>query len=92
VLEPQPVRLLDEAGDTIRIDARLRLSGVPAWMMLGESLVDVAGWTGPWPVDARWWDGGGAQRVARLQILLGDGRAVVVAVRDGRWYAIRTFD
>ena len=90
--EPLPVDLLDAGGTPIGVDARLRLSGVPSALVLEGSTVDIIGWAGPWPVDVRWWDGDAAQRMARLQILLGDGRAVVVAIRDGQWYAIRTFD
>lgn len=90
--EPQPVRLLDADGSPVRVDARLRLSGDPVALVLDGSTVDVTGWAGPWPVDVRWWDGPAAQRMARLQILLDGGRAVVVAIRDGQWYAIRTFD
>jgi protein ImuB len=90
--EPQPVGLTAAGGESIRIDARLRLSGEPAALTLDGSTVEISGWAGPWPVDTRWWDGYAAERTARLQVLLADGRAVVVALRDGSWYAIRTFD
>jgi protein ImuB len=90
--EPRPVRLLDADGADVRVDARLRLSGEPAYLVLDGSTWDVTGWAGPWPVEARWWDPQVAQRVARLQILLDDGRGAMVAVRDGEWYAVVTFD
>jgi protein ImuB len=90
--QPQPVQVLDERDQPVRIDARLRMSAPPARLVLAGSPVDVAGWAGPWPVDDRWWDARQADRSARLQVLLDDGRAVVVTLRSGRWYAAVAFD
>ena len=90
--EPQPVRVLDERSEPVTVDARLRMSAPPARLILWQSIVEVAGWAGPWPVDDHWWDGRVADRSARLQMLLDDGRAVVVTLRGGEWYAAVAFD
>jgi protein ImuB len=90
--EPQPVSVLDAGGEPVRIDARLRMSAPPAWLVMDSVRVDVTGWAGPWPVDDHWWDARTADRTARLQMLLADGRAVIVTIRGGEWYAAVAFD
>jgi protein ImuB len=46
----------------------------------------VVAWAGPWPVEERWWDAGGARRLARLQVVTADGQAWLVACERGRWW------
>jgi len=48
-------------------------------------------WTGPWPVDERWWDPDQAKagRTARAQVLLDrgeSGQALLLCYRQRRWY------
>jgi protein ImuB len=44
-------------------------------------------WTGPWPVDERWWDPDrSAGRTARAQVLLENERALLLCYRQRRWY------
>ncbi|MEV6971102.1 DNA polymerase Y family protein [Hamadaea sp. NPDC051192] len=87
----RPVRVLDEHGEPVTIDGRLRMSAPPAALLLDGTAVPIVGWNGPWPIDDHWWDGRVAERSARLQVLL-DDRAVVVTLRGGEWYAAVVFD
>jgi protein ImuB len=94
VLLDDPVELLDADGNLVRVTGRGLFSAAPA-RLVDSSSTDRTGelswWTGPWPVDERWWDpevpegrseatrGVGSVkygRTARAQVLLdGDDRA-----------------
>ncbi|MBB1256149.1 hypothetical protein H3146_22715 [Streptomyces sp. OF3] len=86
---PRPARLLDSAGATVEVSGRAVLSAPPAALGPagggGAGLVPVTGWAGPWPVLEQWWDPSRAQRVARLQVTTGDGRAWLLRVSGGAW-------
>ena len=45
----------------------------------------VVAWAGPWPLEERWWEGGGRRR-ARLQVVLEGGAAHLVYREAGRWW------
>lgn len=56
---------------------------------------DISWWTGPWPVDERWWDPERKPvgRTARAQVLVdtrgdqtGTGRAMLLCYRERRWF------
>jgi protein ImuB len=51
----------------------------------------VDAWAGPWPVVERWWSED-ASRQAYLQVALRDGRAVLVASRQGQWTLEAVYD
>jgi protein ImuB len=73
-------------GTPLAVDARLTMTGAPVTVGIGrEAPVEVTGWAGPWPTEERWWAPGEADRTVRLQLGLADGRALLVALRDGRW-------
>ena len=59
-------------------DPASRMSRVPASR-------SVVAWAGPWLTDERWWDPATHLRRARLQLLLADGRAVLVCCEHGHW-------
>ena len=52
--------------------------------------VALSWWTGPWPVDERWWESEpedtSAGRMARAQVLIDGDRALLLCYRRGRWY------
>jgi len=87
VLADEPVELLDAQGNPVRVNARGMFTAEPA-RLDGAAL---SWWTGPWPVDERWWESGpeaaSVGRMARAQVLLGEDRALLLCYRRGRWFA-----
>jgi len=90
---PVEVSLRDADGQPVEVSGRGRPSGAPAslWVGPGRSLA-VTGWAGPWPSDERWWDPPQHRRRARMQVLLDDGSAHVLALDRGRWLLEATYD
>ncbi|MCV2393312.1 DNA polymerase Y family protein [Actinotalea sp. M2MS4P-6] len=90
---PQPVQLCGTDGRRVEIDARLIMSADPAtvWWPDGTSQTSVTGWAGPWPVVQRWWSND-PRRAVYLQVTLADGRAVLLALRDGVWSLEARYD
>ncbi|MDO8107530.1 DNA polymerase Y family protein [Isoptericola sp. b441] len=85
-VEPVAIQLCGTDGRRVEVDPRLRMSADPAviWWPDGTSQSSVTGWAGPWPVVQRWWSGTGHHAVY-LQVTVDDGRAVLLALRDGVW-------
>jgi protein ImuB len=91
--EPVPVVVRTGDGAPLAVDARLAMTGVPATVAIDrEPPVQVTGWAGPWPAEERWWAPGEGDRTVRLQLGLADGRALLVALRDGRWSMEANYD
>lgn len=90
--DPLPVWVCDALGQPVAVNRRLALSGAPASITLERERVAVAGWAGPWPADERWWDTSAHRRRARMQLLSPDGRAWLVALESGTWWAEGTYD
>jgi len=91
----EPVSVVVRTGDgaPLAVDARLAMTGVPATVAIDrEPPVPVTGWAGPWPAEERWWAPGEGDRTVRLQLGLADGRALLVALRDGRWSMEANYD
>jgi protein ImuB len=102
---PTPVTLLDPAGHRVVVTGRGRMSGPPATLRVQP--VDLPGaasvpalvpaetavhdWAGPWLLDERWWTPRAARR-AYLQVVLGDGRAALLAGTDGDWRIEALYD
>ncbi|TRW79875.1 DNA polymerase Y family protein [Mycolicibacterium sp. 018/SC-01/001] len=90
VLLDDPVELLDDQGDPVRVTARGLFSADPARLAAPGRSGRLAWWTGPWPVDERWWDttAAGSGRTARAQVLLGGERqeALLLCYRQRQWY------
>lgn len=51
----------------------------------------VVDWAGPWPVAERWWTPSPRRRV-HLQVLLDDGRGLLLASTRGRWTVEGVYD
>jgi protein ImuB len=93
LVEPTAVAVHTVDGALLKIDERLALSGPPASVHIGrEPAVAVTGWAGPWPVEERWWAPSEATELARLQLGLADGRALLAAHRDGAWWIEGVYD
>jgi protein ImuB len=91
--EPVAATVLDAGGGPVSVDARLAVSAAPAWVTVGGAPpARVTGWAGPWPVDERWWAPAEARRVARFQVSLADGRALLLALSGSRWTVEASYD
>ncbi|MCB7137315.1 DNA polymerase Y family protein [Cellulosimicrobium marinum] len=97
-VDPYDVTLLDAAGNPVVVDARLATSGAPATVRCprdGEpppgTAHAVVDWAGPWPLAERWWTPAPRRRV-HLQVLLDDGRGLLLAGTRGRWTVEGVYD
>jgi protein ImuB len=88
-----PAVVLDADRRPVGVSARLELTGDPAFLLIGAAgPVVIAGWAGPWPVDERWWAATEARRRARFQVVLDDGRALLLSLVSGHWAIEAIYD
>ncbi|AGZ40265.1 Y-family DNA polymerase [Actinoplanes friuliensis] len=88
-----PAVVLDGEGQAVGVSARLELSGEPALLFIENGgPVEITGWAGPWPVDERWWAPGEARRRARFQVVVADGRALLLSLVAGHWAVEAIYD
>lgn len=91
--EAPEISLFDLQGEPVSIDRRGMLHGRPAQVALPTgSATSIVGWSGPWPIEERWWDRRRATRRARLQLLLVDQRVLLVGCTRGRWHLEGEYD
>ncbi|TWP44898.1 DNA polymerase Y family protein [Lentzea tibetensis] len=84
--------VVDNAGQDIGVTGRNELTGAPMQFAVnGGPLQDVVAWSGPWPVDERWWEPDTARRAARLQLIAG-GTAFLLVREDGEWTVEGMYD
>ncbi len=87
-----PAQLMDKDGGPISVGRRGGASAAPACLVIGQGKpLAVNAWAGPWPLEERWWDGGGRRR-ARLQACTADGAAYLLACERQRWWVEATYD
>lgn len=85
--------VLDGDGRAIEVTGRGVVSAAPARLSVaGGPWIEVAAWAGPWPADERWWDPAAHRRRARLQVVLTDGSAHLLALEAGCWGVEATYD
>ncbi|WP_410810982.1 DNA polymerase Y family protein [Micromonospora sp. 067-2] len=90
---PLAATVHDAAGEPVVISARLAVSAPPVRLVVGTGRpAEIVGWTGPWPVDERWWAPTEAHRRARFQVGLADGTALLLAVEAGQWLVEAIYD
>ncbi|MGH8875725.1 MAG: hypothetical protein ACRD0P_00010 [Stackebrandtia sp.] len=83
---PPRVVVADAQGAAIAVSGRGELSGIPDHIVLADGVrAGISAWAGPQPLDERWWDPERSRRVARLQLLLDNGRALVVVRGEEIW-------
>lgn len=89
---PLPAQVTDESGRTVSVGGRGTASARPARLVVdrGKPVV-ISAWAGPWPLEERWWDGGGRRR-ARFQVCTDDGAAYLLAREGRRWWVEATYD
>ncbi|MGA0236871.1 MAG: DNA polymerase Y family protein [Acidimicrobiales bacterium] len=92
LLDPVVVEVLDESGAVIEVTGRGLLSAPPARLIVKGQRKVVIGWSGPWPIDERWWDVEAHCRQARLQLVTADGRALLVVLEAGVWRVTARWD
>jgi protein ImuB len=90
--EPAPLSIRTAEGTELNVDDRLGMTGPPATVQIGPNQHQVTGWAGPWPVHERWWAPAEATQLVRLQLLLADGRALLVHLSKGQWRVEASYD
>jgi len=91
--EAQPIQVVDGEGVPVGVSGRGEVTAPPSTVAIdGGRPLPVLAWTGPWPVDERWWDPARHRRRARFQVLLGDGGAHLLAIESGQWWLEATYD
>lgn len=90
--DPAPAEVRDAAGAPVSVSGRFAVSAPPALLVVDGDGIGIVDWAGPWPVDERWWAPDEAYRAARFQLVLEDGRAVLVALAKGRWTVEALYD
>jgi protein ImuB len=92
---PLPAVVHDATGEPVRVTARLEVSAAPARLETdagGAGAVEIVSWSGPWPVDERWWAPSEARRRARFQVCLADGTALLLSLAGGQWWVEAVYD
>ncbi|WP_239097198.1 DNA polymerase Y family protein [Asanoa ferruginea] len=90
---PLAATVRDAAGEPVGVSARLLVTAAPARLTIGTGQpVEIVGWTGPWPVDERWWAPAEARRRARFQVALADGSAFLLSLAAGQWSVEAIYD
>jgi protein ImuB len=91
--DPEPVEVVDATGRAVTVSGRAEVSAAPARLTRpGQRSVALSAWTGPWPVDERWWDPARHRRRARFQVVEADGLAHLLSVETGSWWLEATYD
>ncbi|MQA24975.1 MAG: DNA polymerase Y family protein [Micromonosporaceae bacterium] len=91
--EPLPAMVYGPDARSVGVNGRHLLTAPLCRVAIdGEPAVEVTSWAGPWPVDERWWAPAEAQRRARFQVCLADGRALLLALVSGRWQVEAVYD
>ena len=88
---PRPADVGDASGEPVIVSGRGLISAAPVTVSIeGGPWAAVMAWAGPWPLEERWWEGGGRRR-ARLQVVLEGGEALLLTREGGRWWVEATY-
>ncbi|MCX6512796.1 MAG: hypothetical protein NT160_07025 [Actinobacteria bacterium] len=77
------VSLLSTEGKEIQLDRHATMSARPASLEAWGRRQAAVAWSAAWPVEEGWWHR--SRRLARMQLLLEGGVAVLLAYSEGRW-------
>ena len=87
------IEVLDTDRQPVRVSSRGIMVSQPAWAVIPQQVpISVAGWSGPWLLDECWWQPERRRREVRMQIVLADGRAVIVTCQQGQWAIVASYD
>ena len=91
--QPEPITVTDCGGAPVTVGGRGEASA-PPWQVTNSrgDRRRVVSWTGPWPLDERWWRPSVRRRQARFQMVLDDGSAHLCVLESGRWWREATYD
>jgi protein ImuB len=85
--------VVDDAGRLVQVSGRGEVSSVPARLKVRDRPARrIVAWSGPWPIDERWWDDAGHRRQARFQVVTDDGIARLVTIENGHWRLAAVYD
>ena len=84
------VEVLNDRGESVGVSGRGEMTSDPVCVVIGGQSCRVVAWAGPWPLIERWWDDRRRRRLARLQVVLEDGSAHLLAVERQRWHLMGT--
>jgi protein ImuB len=91
--DPPRTEVLDDGGRPVGVTGRGLVTAEPATVVLaGRPPLGVSAWAGPWTADERWWDPAAHRRRARIQVVLADGTAHLLALEAGRWGEEAVYD
>lgn len=82
--DPLEVHLLDISGEPVLVTGRGEMSSPPHELVDRTGSRRIVAWAGPWPLHERWWSPA-VRRSARLQVVLDDDSAHLVAVQRRQW-------
>jgi len=87
------IDVVDATGASVLVSGRGDVSAAPARLEIGgRPAREIVAWSGPWPVDERWWDAANHRRHARFQVVTDDGIARLVTIEGGRWRLAAVYD
>lgn len=90
---PILIDVLDRDEQPVQVSSRGIMAAEPAWVVLErQAPLVIQGWSGPWLLDECWWQSERHRRQVRMQLVLDDGRAVVVTSQQGQWSVIASYD
>lgn len=91
--DPVPVEVLDVLGRSVGVNGRGELSDAPHAMVGPAGATQrITQWAGPWPAEQRWWDPLTRRRRARMQLVLEDGSAHLLALEQQAWAVEATYE
>jgi hypothetical protein len=91
--EPRPLSVVDAAGAEVTVTAAGMASAAPAALSVaGGPWQTVRAWTGPWPVDERWWTGGRRRWRARMQLVTEPTLAYLAVRERAGWWLEGAYD
>lgn len=93
---PLRARLLDAAGAPVGVDAEELLAATPHTLRVEAQQTPgtVRGWSKPWPVRERWWEGRPERFRLQLELDTGDSWLLLATVRETTvsWFAEGHYD
>jgi len=89
----RPAAVTASDGSPVEVTGRHAVTAPPSWLSIERRPpVEIVGWAGPWPLDARWWDAATSRCRARFQVATADGAGWLIVYESGRWLIEAVYD